>query len=330
MIPEKLFWLGALVSALLALSGCSWADENSSLLLGGDVFLARAGEQLYSSEVNPWGDLLSLRQELEESFLAVNLESPFGRLPEDLDAEALSMNLCAPAEAIDLLTKAEVNLATTANNHAQDCVNSEVNSDAILDQAGIAHTDQQSGIIYQEVSGRTVAFLALDDLSKSYDLDVILSQIQRSDQESDLVVVSVHWGQEYQTQPNQRQKDLAKQLADAGADIIWGHHPHVLQPVQWLESTKDGRETLVMYSLGNLLTDQWMLQDAQKTVLVKVEFNDNGIQKVEILPFRMDLKTRGLVLEQDEVALTWWVNRLELEALENEIIETEIQGFNPR
>ncbi|WP_226674675.1 CapA family protein [Rossellomorea aquimaris] len=71
----------------------------------------------------------------------------------------------------------------------------------------------------------------------------------------DLVVLSLHWGNEYQRFPTEEQERLAKVLTDNGVDIIFGHHPHVLQPIQTYK-TSDGREAVVVYSLGNFLSGQ--------------------------------------------------------------------------
>lgn len=70
----------------------------------------------------------------------------------------------------------------------------------------------------------------------------------------DVFIVSMHWGEEYQDLPNNTQIKQAKYLAELGADIIIGHHPHVIQPVDLL--VNEERETFVMYSLGNFLSDQ--------------------------------------------------------------------------
>lgn len=71
----------------------------------------------------------------------------------------------------------------------------------------------------------------------------------------DVVLVNAHWGTEYTTNPTQDQKNLAKKMAAWGADVIIGHHPHVLQPVEWIENA-DGSRTLVAYSLGNFISQQ--------------------------------------------------------------------------
>ncbi len=80
----------------------------------------------------------------------------------------------------------------------------------------------------------------------------IIRQCELAKNAADLVFVSIHWGEENISTPSSEQKRVAKLLADNGADVIIGHHPHVLQPIEWIE-TEDG-ETLCIYSLGNLLS----------------------------------------------------------------------------
>ncbi len=82
--------------------------------------------------------------------------------------------------------------------------------------------------------------------------DDIIRQCKLAKDAADLVIASVHWGDENQTTPNAEQKRVAKLLADNGTDVILGHHPHVLQPIEWIET--DRGETLCIYSLGNLLS----------------------------------------------------------------------------
>lgn len=80
-------------------------------------------------------------------------------------------------------------------------------------------------------------------------------QVKEAAQIADVAVVSVHWGQENSTTPTPAQRELAQQLADWGADIIIGTHPHVLQPVEQLTAA-DGRQVWVLYSLGNFVSAQ--------------------------------------------------------------------------
>lgn len=89
------------------------------------------------------------------------------------------------------------------------------------------------------------------------DEDVIREQVLKATEVADLVFVSMHWGTEYSFKPNANQKKLAEMMAGLGVDVVIGHHPHVLQPVEWVESPNgDGHRMLCVYSLGNLAAEQ--------------------------------------------------------------------------
>ncbi len=128
-----------------------------------------------------------------------------------------------------------------------------------------------SRIPVQEINGVKIAYLAYTEhtngisisASQNPEANVIYTsetetmqaQIKQARQQADVVVVGVHWGIEYSNQANDTQKALAQQLADWGADLIIGTHPHVLQGAQWLTSA-DGRPVFVAYSLGNFISTQ--------------------------------------------------------------------------
>jgi len=83
------------------------------------------------------------------------------------------------------------------------------------------------------------------------DIDAMTQDIQQVRDKVDVVIVSMHVGTEYQTNENAFQRSIAEALAKAGADIIIGHHPHVIEPIEWIG------DTLVLYSLGNFISGQY-------------------------------------------------------------------------
>ncbi|MCG8571048.1 MAG: CapA family protein [Spirochaetes bacterium] len=86
-------------------------------------------------------------------------------------------------------------------------------------------------------------------------IDKYCKLIKEGKKNTDLVIVSFHCGMEYQSTPHALQEKAIKKMADAGADIILGHHPHVLQKIEYYYQ-KDGRKTLIAYSLGNYISAQ--------------------------------------------------------------------------
>ena len=86
--------------------------------------------------------------------------------------------------------------------------------------------------------------------------NTIYSTVKKYQKYTDMQIVIIHWGDEYSRTPNNFQKKLAQKLCDAGVDIIIGSHPHVVQPVETIKSTDGKKETLVVYSLGNYISNQ--------------------------------------------------------------------------
>jgi len=181
----------------------------------------------------------------------------------------------SPFTVGDALQYAGVDFITMANNHALD--KGEIGIDhaiAYWDKIGMPHTGvftsaaDRDRIRTRTKNNITFAFLAYTygtngisvPAGKPYlvnlmQLDLIRKDISAAKKLADVVVVSLHWGIEYETMPNEQQLSVAQSIANMGADIIIGNHPHVLQPFAWVTRT-DGKKTFVMYSLGNFLSAQ--------------------------------------------------------------------------
>jgi poly-gamma-glutamate capsule biosynthesis protein CapA/YwtB (metallophosphatase superfamily) len=113
--------------------------------------------------------------------------------------------------------------------------------------------------------------------------------LQAAREVCDVLVVSFHWGIEYQNRPSARQKFLAREAARSGADLVLGHHPHVWQGLQILRGAK-GRRTLVAYSLGNFVFDaprQWT-KATQDTAILHLTLDKNGVRRAQILPMKIE------------------------------------------
>ena len=88
-----------------------------------------------------------------------------------------------------------------------------------------------------------------------YTKERLIEDITNLKDKCDSILVSMHWGHEYWIEPNEEQIELAQLMADLGVDVVIGEHPHVIQPMDWVEG-KDGHQMLVIYSLGNFLSAQ--------------------------------------------------------------------------
>ncbi|ANU11832.1 capsule biosynthesis protein CapA [Planococcus antarcticus DSM 14505] len=181
----------------------------------------------------------------------------------------------SPYEVGDALKDAGVDVVTLANNHTLDRgIPAIENAIHYWDQIGMIHTgsylsaDDRSEITLITRNDITFSFLSYtygtngiqapagkDYLVNRIDPLIIQQDLKRARDVSDVVILSLHFGEEYQKMPNAEQIELAQFSAKNGADVILGHHPHVLQPPEWI-STKDGRKAFVIYSLGNFLSGQ--------------------------------------------------------------------------
>ena len=83
----------------------------------------------------------------------------------------------------------------------------------------------------------------------------VLTDIQKAKELADIVIVCPHWGTEYVTTPSSYEQEFALQMTEAGADLIIGTHPHVVQPVEWI-TAENGNRALCFYSLGNYVSTQ--------------------------------------------------------------------------
>lgn len=187
----------------------------------------------------------------------------------------------SPHEIVDAIMDAGVDFVSTANNHALDKGEAGIkNSIAYYDKMNLPYVGtfknekDQNTLRIQNINGIKIAILAFtygtngipvpkgkDYLVNIIDKERILAELSRARRIADFVILNLHWGIEYKRFPNEEQKELAKTFTDGGADVILGHHPHVLQPIEKLR-TKDGRDAVVVYSLGNFISGQmWDYKD---------------------------------------------------------------------
>ncbi|MCI9049221.1 MAG: CapA family protein [Coprobacillus sp.] len=114
----------------------------------------------------------------------------------------------------------------------------------------------------------------------NFDKTKMKEDVERAKKVSDVIVVSCHWGKEYDTKPNDFQKKFAQYLTDLGVDVIIGTHTHTLQSVEWLDG-KDGHKTLVAYSLGNFISGM-LEEETQLGGMLSFDFKkDNGKVNIE-------------------------------------------------
>ena len=179
-------------------------------------------------------------------------------------------------EMADAVVETGFDLVATANNHSYDYGSEGALEHSValwnslpVDMVGTATTDEQyNRIVTRECNGITFALLNYtyglngyeaiipDGLVHLIDEDAIAADVARAHEAADVVLVAMHWGNEHETEESDEQRELAQLLADLDVDLVIGAHPHVIQPMEWVENANgSGHRTLVTYSLGNFLID---------------------------------------------------------------------------
>jgi poly-gamma-glutamate synthesis protein (capsule biosynthesis protein) len=272
---------GVAILLMLAWIGCrnrsprpvTPAPASLSLVAVGDILMHQDVKAAAVAEPGGfpalWADLVPLFQGADLAF--GNLETPVAPIS---GRPGVPFQFNAPESLPAALRASGFTVLATANNHAFDQGPRGVRETLVRLRAerlvaiGSGEDRAQAETLQiLERQGFRVAFLGFTDIFnidlnrratepwvRPLELEPAVQAVQAARSQADLVVVSLHWGNEYQHLPTKRQRDLAHALVAAGCDVILGHHPHVLQPVEWLEA--EGHRALVAYSLGNFISNQ--------------------------------------------------------------------------
>lgn len=205
-------------------------------------------------------------------YAVCNLEVPLGGGPDYSGYPCFS----APDSYAKALKDAGFDLFLTANNHCLDRRDKAARRTLLaLDSLGIDHIGTYHDSIgrrqlvpfIKDINGFKVGFLnytyGTNGIPPNDGMEVALIDKDRIAEEmqetrnagAEILVVTIHWGIEYVLLPNSNQKNIAQFLIDQGADLIIGGHPHVIQPMEIVRNEKEDKDVLLVYSLGNLISN---------------------------------------------------------------------------
>lgn len=221
----------------------------------------------------------------------------------------------SPKETLFALKDTGFDILSTANNHSLDQgKDGIINTLNYIEEFGLksagTYKTREKDFLIEEKNGIKLGFLAytyglngldmyLSEEELSYMINLIDEEKIKEDiglieKEVDLVVVSVHWGVEYQRQANDFQMDLAHKMVDWGANIVLGSHPHVLQGSEIVE--KDGKDNFIIYSMGNFISNQ------RKDTMGN-SFTEDGVM-VEV-NIEKDIKEDETIIKEVNFLPTW-------------------------
>jgi poly-gamma-glutamate capsule biosynthesis protein CapA/YwtB (metallophosphatase superfamily) len=221
----------------------------------------------------------------------------------------------SPDSIGDALKYAGFDIITTANNHILDSgAEGMIRTGQVLRSMGFyvigtRENKEDKGYIIKEVKGVRIGFAnytfetqrragrktinslivprEVEELIDTFNYGSLTEDIGRMElrieemrnEGVDLIVFCMHWGDEYKRHPNNNQKRIAQQLSDLGVDIIIGAHPHVIQPINVINSQISGKNTIVIYSLGNFISNQCYerlrMREPEDGIIVNIHIRRN-------------------------------------------------------
>lgn len=277
-------------------------NEEVSLVAVGDISYSRGVERIVKKENDINYPFLKIQDYLKNADLVFgNLETPITQGLEIPDFEMIFRSNPGTEQA---LKQAGFSILSLANNHTLNFGEKGLKDTFnYLENVGIKYVGAgQNGQeayqpVYIEKKGIKFAFFAYNDTdvvpnfyeASSNNAGTAFMRMEKMDeavkeakQKADFVIISMHAGIEYTNEPNESQVNFAHAAIDAGADLVIGHHPHV---VQVLEKYKG---KYIFYSLGNFVFDQPQMRETEEGLAVKIYFDKNGINKISFLPVVME------------------------------------------
>jgi len=283
---------------LLLLFASAAAAETLTLSFIGDCSIGEKVESVgkagsYTATVDEKGfdwPFSLVREYLEkDDFTFANNEVIFTSRKNHADKKT---NLKAAAPYAQVYLHSGVDAVNTANNHAMDFFDEGyADTLAALAACGIPHFGTlypdtkraQDRLGVYEVKGIKIGAVGFSYPQDS-DVKKIAERIQTLREEGcDLVVVALHWGREVQSSPQSWQFSYARKIIDAGADVIWGHHPHILQQVQFYNGKP------IFYSTGNFTFGSMSAVDPDTGIFqLQYEIEEEGIalKNFTVIPCR--------------------------------------------
>lgn len=272
-----------------------------TLTFGGDIMMDRGVRS--SVNKNLGGDYSKLFENLEilkdSDILFANLEGPASDQGKNVGSKySFRMD---PA-VIPVLKNAGVDVLSVANNHVGDWTESafidtlsRLKDAEILYAGGGNNKSEAEAPAIIEKNGIKIGFLAFSDkgpnwmeateqsagllIARSTTLGEI---VKKASSQADFLIVSFHFGEEYQTTHDARQEKLAHLAVDHGAKLVIGHHPHVVQDFEVY------KESFIAYSLGNFIFDQSWSEPTMQGALLNIKLSKNGEMEKRIDSFKLN------------------------------------------
>jgi len=292
--------------------GASESSRNVTILALGDVMLGRYVRTLMDSSGNN-NYPFELIKGTENRFFS-GADVIFGNLEGPIKGEGYksgtSLIFGFHEDTAPLLKSFGFNVVSVANNHTMNQKADGLESTYLnlaandIDACG-SPVNSSDHVVYKTFGDKKTAFVCFNDIETRFDPDSAVGLIEALDPTVDYVIVSIHWGIEYQHTPSEsKQITPAHKFVDAGADLVIGHHPHVVQPFEVYNGVP------IIYSLGNFIFDQYWSYDTQEELGMGIVLGDEST-KLYLFPI-LSRKSQPYLMDYDERQrfydrfLSWW------------------------
>jgi poly-gamma-glutamate synthesis protein (capsule biosynthesis protein) len=288
-----------LLAILVLFSSCLLAKDSTEVVLigTGDTMLGSwATEVISDSGIGyPFKYIRSYLKDSDVFF--TNLEAPFGTLGKPFEKK---YTYRVSPKMIEVLKDGKINIVSLANNHTMDYGFECLDETRSLLRANNIHfvgagknlIEARQPVVINK-KGKTIGFLAysLTFPEEFWATDTtagtcfpweefVFSDVKTLKERCDMVVVSCHWGEELRNTPKPYQVKFAHRLLDNGADLILGHHPHVVQGIE------NYRNKWIFYSLGNFIFGSYS-DSARESFILKVKIKENLSTTLQLIPINV-------------------------------------------
>ena len=274
-------------------------DKKDTFCFVGDVFLSKKPQAAYDEK--------GISGIIDDGFLKILNGSDFNianlecSITDDTEnAEDKTFTFALPTKYIEPIKEIGINLFTLANNHILDYgVAALENTIKVLKENDISYIGAGKNIqeakraYIKEIEGKRYAFLAASSVLPAdswkatdedagvfngYDIKELCDEIKEVKPYVDKVIVYMHWGRELETVSNTWQKQYARRIVDAGADLVMGSHPHIVQEIESYKNVP------IVYSLGNFIYGGTMRDTMIVTATFDYSIDKNGQLQLIIYP----------------------------------------------
>jgi poly-gamma-glutamate synthesis protein (capsule biosynthesis protein) len=201
-----------------------------------------------------------------------------------------------PTSSAALLKRSNISLVSLGNNHILNFGGDGVReTKEWLGRAGVRHfgdpyVSENDRVARLDIEGLRFSFISWSDWTGGKREDVV-QQIEKETRDGRWPIIVAHWGDEYE-ETTGGQQQLARAFVDAGAKLVLGGHPHVVQEREYYKGVP------IYYSLGNFVFDQYWNEDVRTGLLVRVMFDEEGIYGIDEIPVYLESDRRTCLQEK--------------------------------